>query len=136
MSPQPGAAPLPCGSPHFETHRAARAPGAANVISPSEGVHTVAAQQCGFGRGVASRPQVSVALPALRRVAPTGSIAAAVADRGAVERPKNPTKSMLWRCCGSTGRIGAASAHMISARHFTETTARPFFPHPRHRTRS
>src|SRR6516162_7442673 len=69
MSPNPTLFPCPCGSAPLKLAGAARAPGAANVISPSEGVHTVAAQQCGFGRGVASGPQVSLALPALRPVA-------------------------------------------------------------------
>jgi hypothetical protein len=74
MSPQPGAAPLPCGSAPLKLTGAARAPGAANVINPSEGVHAVSAQQCSFGRGVASGPQVSVALPALRPVAPPDAL--------------------------------------------------------------
>jgi hypothetical protein len=71
VSPQPDAAPLPYGSAPLKLTGAATsaAPGAANVISPSEGVHAVSAQHCGFGRGVASGPQVSVALPALRPVA-------------------------------------------------------------------
>ena len=37
--PQSDAAPLPCGSAPLKLTGAARAPGAANVISPSEGVH-------------------------------------------------------------------------------------------------
>jgi hypothetical protein len=76
MFPQPDAAPLPCGSAPLKLTGAATsaAPGAANVISPSEGVHAVSAQHCGFGRGVASGPQVSVALPALRPVAPPGAL--------------------------------------------------------------
>ena len=69
MSPSPTLLPCPAGQPPLKLTGAARAPGAANVISPSEGVHAVSAQQCGFGRGVASGPQVSVALPALRPVA-------------------------------------------------------------------
>jgi hypothetical protein len=32
--------------------------------------------------------------------------------------------------------VGAAPVHVISARHLTETTARPRAPHPWHRTRS
>jgi hypothetical protein len=100
MSPNPTLFPCPCGSAPLKLAGAARAPGAANVISPSEGVHAVSAQQCGFGRGVASGPQVSVALPVLRPVAPTGSIAAAVADRVAGQRPRSLAKSGLLRCCG------------------------------------
>jgi hypothetical protein len=69
MSPHPTLLPCPTGQPPLKVIGAARAPGAANVISPSEGVHAVSAQHCGFGRGVASGPQVSVALPALRPVA-------------------------------------------------------------------
>jgi hypothetical protein len=105
MSPQPGAAPLPCGSAPLKLTGTARAPGAANVISPSEGVYAVSAQQCCFGRGVASGPQVSVAvrLPAvLRRRATRGT------------------------------RYGG---HPIPRPHLTETTARPRASHPRHQTR-
>ena len=63
-------------------------------------------------------------------------VAAAVADSVAEQRSKSPAKSRLLRCCGSTGRIGAAPAHPVRRPHFTETTARPSAPHPRHRTRS
>jgi hypothetical protein len=66
----------PAGEPPFETHRGSHLCGSRcrDVISPSEGVHAVSAQQRGFGRGVASGPQVSVALPALHPVAPPGAL--------------------------------------------------------------
>ena len=93
--------PTPCGSAPFETRRGSHLCGSRcrDVSSPSEGVHAVSAQQCGFGRGVASGPQVSVALPALRPVAPTGSFAAAVADRIAARQHETLAKSKLLRCC-------------------------------------
>ena len=76
MSPSPTLLPCPCGSAPFETHRGSHLCGSRcrDVISPSEGVHAVSAQQCSFGRGVASGPQVSVALPALRPVAPRDAL--------------------------------------------------------------
>jgi hypothetical protein len=42
-------------------------------------------------------------------------VAAAVADHVAEEGPKNFTKSRLWRCCGSTGKLAtpAPRAHEI-----------------------
>jgi hypothetical protein len=65
MSPSPTLLPCPCGSAPFETHRGSHLCGSRcrDVISRSEGVHAVSAEQCGFGRGVASGPQASVALP-------------------------------------------------------------------------
>jgi hypothetical protein len=39
MSPSPTLLPCPAGQPPLKLTGAARAPGAANVISPSEGVH-------------------------------------------------------------------------------------------------
>src|SRR5262245_49810309 len=76
MSPSPTLLPYPCGSAPFETHRGSHLCGSEcrDVISPSEGVHAVSAQHCGFERGVASGPQVSVALPALRPVAPSDAL--------------------------------------------------------------
>src|SRR6266404_1614531 len=102
MSPHPTLLPCPTGQPPLKVIGAARAPGAAHVISPSEGVHAVSAQQRGFGHGVASGPQVSVALPALRPVAPPDALRAAVADHVAGRRSKSPAKSKLLRCCAST----------------------------------
>jgi hypothetical protein len=58
----------------------------------------------------------------------------AVADRVAAGCSETLANPMLLRCCGSTGREGTA-AHAISARHLIDTTARPFRPHPRHRSR-
>jgi hypothetical protein len=43
----------------------------------------------------------------------TDCLAAAVADRVAGGRSKSPAKSMAWRCCGSTGKTGAAPAHAL-----------------------
>src|SRR5580692_6728014 len=76
MSPSPTLLPCPCGSAPFETHRGSHLCGSRcrDVNSPSWGVHAVSAQQRGFGRGVASGPQVSVALPALRPVAPRDAL--------------------------------------------------------------
>jgi hypothetical protein len=104
----------PAGQPPLKLTGAATsaASGAANVISPSEGVHAVSAQQCGFGRGVASGPQVSVALPLsalLRHAMRCGCCGDHVSGR----RSKSPAKSMLWRCCGSMGRAGEARARSI-----------------------
>jgi hypothetical protein len=105
MSPSPTLLPYPCGSAPFEAHRGSHlcGSGCRDVISPSEGVHAVSAQQCGFGRGVASGPQVSVALPALRPVAPPDAFAVGVADRVAVRQHESRAKSALFRCCASTG---------------------------------
>ena len=76
MSPSSTLLPYPCGSAPFEAHRGSHlcGPECRDVISPSEGVHAVSAQQCGFERGVASGPQVSVALPALYPVAPSDAL--------------------------------------------------------------
>jgi hypothetical protein len=79
MSPNPALLPCPAGQPPLKLTEAATS---LTMAAPGTSSHTVSAQQCGFGRGVASGPQVSVALPALRPVAPTGSIAAAMADSG------------------------------------------------------
>src|SRR5271169_2113833 len=93
--PNPALLPCPADQPPLKLTGAARAPGAANVISRSEGVHAVSAQQYGFVRGVASGPQVSVALPALRPVAPTGSIAAAGRIVLREQRSKRQAKSYM-----------------------------------------
>ena len=71
MSPNPVPLPCPCGSVPLSTQRCSHLCGSrcCDVSSPSEGVHAVSAQHCGFGRGVASGPQISVALPALHPVA-------------------------------------------------------------------
>src|ERR1700738_2013257 len=105
MSPSPTLLPCPCGSAPFGTLRGSHLCGSRcrDVISPSEGVHAVSAQQCGFGRGVASGPQVSVALPALRPVALPDALRAAVADRVAAPQPEILAKLNLLRCGASTG---------------------------------
>jgi hypothetical protein len=63
-----------------------------------------------FGGGATtSGPQVSVALPALRPVAPPDALRPPwriVAGRGS----KSPAKSKLLRCCGCTGHSRAADA--------------------------
>src|SRR3984893_11948205 len=76
MSPSPTLLPCPCGSAPFETRRGGHLCGSRcrDVISPSEGVHAVSAQRCGFGRGVASGPQVSVTLPRSPPVAPPDAL--------------------------------------------------------------
>ena len=96
--PKPDAAPLPCGSAPFETHRGSHLCGSRcrDVISPSEGVHAVSAQQHGFGLGVASGPQVSVALRALRPVAPPDALRLL----WRIVLRKGGRKAPLNQCCG------------------------------------
>jgi hypothetical protein len=123
MSPNP--APLPCsaGQPPFETHRAALAPGAANVISPSKGVHAVSAQQRGFGRGVASGLQVSVALPALRPVRQPGALRPLwrIVLRGSgLKAPRNQRRCGVAVPTRRTGS-GPPKPGPSTQRHFLDT---------------
>jgi len=129
MSPQSDAAPLPCGSAPFETHRGSTSSRCRERYQPFGGCPPVSAQQCGFGRGVASGPQVSVALAALRPAAPTGSVAAAVVDRVAGPRSKALQNQ---DCCGVARLNGGegAPAPLISRCHLTDTTVRPLVVGP------
>src|ERR1700730_676319 len=98
MSPSPTLLPCPCGSAPFETPRGGPlcGPRCGHVISPSEGVHAVSAQQRGFGRGVAYGPQVSVALPALRPVAPPDVLR----PLWRIMLREGGRKAPLNQCCG------------------------------------
>jgi hypothetical protein len=136
MFPHPTLFPCPCGSVPLKLAGAARAPGAANVISPSEGVHARSAQQCGFGRGVASGPQVSVALPrsppCCANREPCGCCGGSCCGRAAQE-PSKVKAVAVFRV--PPGERGSAPAHPLSRPHLIETTAHPFAPPPGHRTR-
>jgi len=111
MSPSPTLLPCPAGQPPLNS------PGQHELrfrerYQPFGGCPPVSAQQCGFGRGVASGAQVSVALAALRPAAPTGSVAAA---GGSCCRPavQSSAKSRLLRCCApKRGRGGAGSSDL------------------------
>jgi hypothetical protein len=132
-SPNPTLLPCPAGQPPLKLIGAARAPGAADVISPSEGVHAVSAQHCGFGRGVASGPQVSVALPALRPVAPPEALRLLWRI---VLRGSGPKAPLNQRCGGvavpQAGTVSTGGGHRFHWPIDRNSTVSPRVNQPEH----
>ena len=121
--PQSDAAPLPCGSAPLKLTGAARAPGAANVISPSEGVHPYPLSSVVLGAVLPSghKPRSPWPLSALLRQ--PGAL------RLLVDRVAGPRSKALQNqdCCGVARLNGGegAPAPPISRCHLTDATARP-----------
>ena len=121
MSPSPTLLPCPAGQPPLKLTGAARAPGAANVISPSEGVHPY--------------PLSSVVLGA---VLPPGHKSRSPWPLSALLRQPGALRVLWWivlqgggpkalqnqDCCG-VARLNGGEGSPISRCHLTDTTARP-----------